>query len=417
MIDYRENMAMALETLLVHKFRSFLTVLGIVVGVLTVIVIASILTGVRNNISEQIEGLGTDSIIAYHLDVGLAGGGPMHRQTREERMRKPLTIMDGRAIKEQCPSVLDVSWAARPSSFGTRVDIQYKGRTMRGGQFAGVSYNYGGVNNVTMANGRFFSQSEDEHRMAVAVLGPDAAEAMFGNLDPVGKQMLIQGHPFTILGVAEKSKLGSMIGQADNFVIIPYSTLRKMMPWEERHYLYIRARPGMRTQAMDEVESLLRRRRGVKPSEPSNFSLTSSDRIIEQLDSVMSTIGLVVIAISSVGLLVGGIGVMNIMLVSVTERTREIGVRKALGATKRDIVLQFLFEAMTLTGIGGAFGIILAIAVSYIVIALLPALPAAIPLWAVITGLTVSIAIGLIFGVWPARKAALLDPIEALRYE
>jgi putative ABC transport system permease protein len=415
MIDYRENMAMALETLQAHKFRSFLTILGIVVGVLTVIVIASILTGVRNNVASQIEGLGTNSIIAYHLNVALGGGGPFNRLTREERMRKPLTIMDGRAIKEQCLSVQDVGWAAQPSSFG--IQIQYKGRTMRGGQFAGVSYNYGGVNNITIANGRFFSQAEDAHRMSVAVLGPDAAEALFGDLDPIGKQIVIWGHPFTVLGVSEKSKLGSMIGEADNYVIIPYSTLHKMMPWEDRHYLYILARSGKRDQAMDEVESILRRRRGVKPSAPDNFDLTTSDRIIEQLDSVMATIGLVVIAISSVGLLVGGVGVMNIMLVSVTERTREIGVRKAIGATKRDIVLQFLFEAMTLTGIGGAFGIILAIAASYIIIALIPALPAAIPLWAVITGLTVSVAIGLIFGVWPARKAALLDPIEALRYE
>jgi len=168
---------------------------------------------------------------------------------------------------------------------------------------------------------------------------------------------------------------------------------------------------------MDEVESLLRRRRGVKPSEANNFDLTTSDRIIEQLDSITGTVGLIAIAISSVGLLVGGIGVMNIMLVSVTERTREIGVRKAIGATKRDIVLQFLFEAMALTGVGGVFGIILAIGVSYLIIALIPALPASIPLWAVLTGLTVSVAIGLIFGVWPARKAAQLDPIEALRYE
>jgi putative ABC transport system permease protein len=168
---------------------------------------------------------------------------------------------------------------------------------------------------------------------------------------------------------------------------------------------------------MDESESLLRQRRGVKLSEPSNFTLTTSDMIIKQIDSFTAIIGLVVIAISSVGLLVGGIGVMNIMLVSVTERTREIGVRKALGATKKDIVLQFLFEAMTLTGLGGVFGIILAIAISFIIVAIIPQLPASIPLWAVITGLTVSVAVGLIFGVWPARKAALLDPIEALRYE
>jgi putative ABC transport system permease protein len=168
---------------------------------------------------------------------------------------------------------------------------------------------------------------------------------------------------------------------------------------------------------MDETESLLRLRRGVKPTEPSNFSLTTSDMLIKQVNTFTRIVGLVAIAISSVGLLVGGIGVMNIMLVSVTERTREIGVRKALGATKTDIVLQFLFEAMTLTGVGGIFGIILAIAISFIIIALIPSLPASIPLWAVITGLSVSVAIGLIFGVWPARKAALLDPIEALRYE
>ena len=169
--------------------------------------------------------------------------------------------------------------------------------------------------------------------------------------------------------------------------------------------------------AMDETESLLRRRRGVKPSEATNFMLTTPDRVIEQLDSITAVLGTVIIAISSVGLLVGGIGVMNIMLVSVTERTREIGIRKAIGATRRDIVLQFLFEAITLTSVGGILGIIMAIAASYLIVALVPAIPATIPLWAVVAGLTVSVAIGLIFGVWPARKAALLDPIESLRYE
>jgi putative ABC transport system permease protein len=199
--------------------------------------------------------------------------------------------------------------------------------------------------------------------------------------------------------------------------MIPYGAFHKMMPWEDKHLLFIQARSGMRANALDEVESLLRRRRGIKPSESNNFDITTSDRVIQQLDSIVAIIGTVAIAISSVGLLVGGIGVMNIMLVSVTERTREIGVRKAIGATRKDIVLQFLFEAMTLTGVGGVFGIVLAIAVSYLIVALFPSLPTSIPLWAVVTGLTVSVAIGLIFGVWPARKAAQLDPIEALRYE
>ncbi len=407
-------MGMAFETLLAHKFRSFLTVLGIVVGVLTVIVISSILTGVRNNIASQIEDLGTNNIIAFHLNVA-GGGGPMGRLSREERMREPLTVMDGKALKEQCSSVKDVGWMITP--FSTRVRIQYKGHTMRGGDFVGASHNYGTIIGTRLASGRFFTQAEDAHRMPVAVIGPDTAEAMFEDSDPVGKQILIQGRPFTVLGVAEKSKLGSMIGEADSFVIIPYGAFHKIFPWEDKHYLFIQARSGLRDQAMDEAESFLRRRRGVKPSEPSNFDLTTSDRIIEQLDSVLGTIGLVVVAISSVGLLVGGIGVMNIMLVSVTERTREIGVRKAIGATKQDIVLQFLFEAMTLTGIGGVFGILLAMGISYLIVVLFPAIPAIVPLWAVVAGLSVSIAIGMIFGVWPARKAALLDPIEALRHE
>jgi putative ABC transport system permease protein len=411
MIDYRETMTMAFETLLAHKFRSFLTILGIVVGIVVVIVIASILSGAKQSIVTEIENLGTNNILAFHFDTMGMGG----RRTREQMMRKPLTVEDARAIKDQCPSVEDVAWVGLP--FSTRVQMEYKGKALRGADFDGCSFNYGTVSNTKLANGRFFNQSEDNHRMPVAVIGADSAEAMFQDSDPVGKQMLIQGHPFTIIGVAEKSKLGSMIGSADNYVLIPYGTFHKLMPWEDKHFLFVQARSGVRDQAFDETESLLRRRRGVKPKEASNFMLTTPDKVIQQLDSITAMIGTVVIAVSSVGLLVGGIGVMNIMLVSVTERTREIGVRKAIGATKRDIVLQFLFEAMTLTGAGGILGVVLAIATSYLIIALLPSIPADIQLWAVFTGFAVSVAIGLIFGVWPARKAAQLDPIEALRYE
>ena len=410
MIDHRENFTMAFETLLAHKFRSFLTVLGIVVGVSVVIIIASLLSGVKQNVIAEIESLGANNILAFHRGIISTG-----RPTREERMRKPLTVEDAKAIKEQCPAVQDVCWIGLP--FTTRITIKYRDTTVRGGDFYGISQNYSSVYNLKIADGRFFTQSEDDHRMPVAIIGPDTAKSLFVNSNPVGKQIIIQGHPFTVLGVAEKSSTGSMIGEADNYVYIPYGTFHKMLPWEENHLLYIQAREGMRSQALDESESLLRQRRGVKHSEPSNFTLTTSDMIIKQIDSITSIIGLVVIAISSVGLLVGGIGVMNIMLVSVTERTREIGVRKAIGATKKDIVLQFLFEAMTLTGLGGVFGVILAIAISLIIVALIPQLPAAVPLWAVMTGLSVSVAIGLIFGVWPAKKAAQLDPIEALRYE
>jgi putative ABC transport system permease protein len=411
MINPSENLKMAVDTLLTHKFRSFLTILGIVVGVSVVIVIGSLLSGMKAGLVSQIEELGSNNILAFHINITSMGGRP----SREERMRKPLTVEDAKAIKEQCPSVQNVCWIGLP--WGTRISIKYKDNTVRGGDFNGVSISYQDVYNLKIENGRFFTEVEEEHKIPVAVLGPDTAQSLFGDSDPIGKQIIIQDHPFTVLGITEKSKLGSMIGQADNYVYVPYGTFHKMMPSEKYHMLMIQARSGMLSQAMDEAESLLRRRRGVKPSEPNNFSLTTSDMIAKQLDQATALAGLIMLSISSVGLLVGGIGVMNIMLVSVTERTREIGVRKAIGATKRDIVLQFLFEAMTLTALGGVFGIILAIACSLIVIALLPALPATIPLWAVATGLTVSVSIGLIFGVWPARKAAQLDPIEALRYE
>jgi putative ABC transport system permease protein len=411
MIVYRENLTMALETILAHKFRSFLTVLGIIIGVLTVILIASILTGLRQNIVSLVEDYGVDNIYAFHLNTGIQIG----RRSREEMKRKPLTMKDGEAIKELCPSVQDVSCIALPMN--SQVEIQYKGNSLRNFEFYGATANFATTGNIKLANGRLFTESEDAHRMPVAVLGPSVAESLFSESDPVGKQILLNGHLFAVLGVTEESKSGILSDQADSNVMIPFRTFRKMLPSEDAIELVIRAKPGMLSNALDESETLLRRRRGVKLNESNNFDLTTADRFIDQFDSITATLGLVIIGISGIGLLVGGIGVMNIMLVSVTERTREIGVRKAIGATKQDIVIQFLFEAMTLTGVGGILGIIFAILLSYLVTSLIPGLPAAIPLWAVITGLSVSIAIGLIFGVWPARKAALLDPIVALRYE
>jgi putative ABC transport system permease protein len=412
-IQHRENLTMALQTLMAHKFRSFLTVLGIIIGVLTVIVIASILTGMRQSIVTFVEEFGTNNIFAFHL-----GMGPhMGRRPREEWLRKPLSPEDAIAIRGQCPAVQDATWEGMP--WGSRMKIQYQGNVLRQFNFNGVPANYASVTNIKLAEGRFFTDSENEHRMKVVVLGPNAREALFPLSDPIGKQILINGHPFYVIGITEKSK-GGFMGEGnerDNAVMIPYDSFHKMMPWEDKHFLMIQAKPGMMSQALDQTESLLRRRRGVKPNENRDFDLSTADRLISQFDEITAQIGLIAIAISSIGLLVGGIGVMNIMLVSVTERTREIGVRKAIGATRTDIVLQFLFEAMTLTGIGGVFGILLAVLTSYIIISLVPDLPAAIPAWAVITGFTVSVAIGLIFGVWPARKAARLDPIEALRYE
>jgi putative ABC transport system permease protein len=410
MIIYKENLAMALDTIMGHKFRSFLTVLGIIIGIVTVILIGSILTGLKKDVLTQVEEFGTNNIFAFHMSTMSVG-----RRSEEEYKRKPLTSADAQAIKELCPSVEDVSWQG--VSFRSRTQISYKGNTLRESNFMGVPANYGSVTTVKLQSGRFFTEPEDFHRMPVVVIGPDAAEAMFPNADPIGKQISINDRLFTVIGLTEKSKSSLLGGQNDSSVIIPYRTYRKLTASEEMLILFIQARSGLRDKAKDEVESLLRSRRRLKPSEDNDFDLTTSERIGQQLDSIMMALSIGAIAISSVGLLVGGIGVMNIMLVSVTERTREIGVRKAIGARKRDIVMQFLFEAMTLSGVGGLLGILLALGISSLVILLFPMIPSSIPLWSVIAGLTVSIGIGLVFGVWPARKAAQLDPIEALRYE
>jgi putative ABC transport system permease protein len=234
----------------------------------------------------------------------------------------------------------------------------------------------------------------------------------------VGEFVDLVGQPFEIVGVMEKRR-NTLFGQSeeDNSLFIPFETGRKLSPVSQYMMLHIQTKSGMLAEGLNQVESVLRQRRAVKYNEPNDFDLQTATRIIEQFDSITMWVGLFAIAISAVGLLVGGIGVMNIMLVSVTERTREIGVRKAIGARKGDIVRQFLFEAMTLTFLGGLLGTVVAIVISFIFMFFLPALPASIPLWAVLSGLCVSTGIGLIFGVWPAKRAANLDPIECLRYE
>jgi putative ABC transport system permease protein len=408
-----ETVMMALDNVRAHKFRSFLTTLGVVIGVWVVISVSSILTGLRTNLIRYIEDYGTNNIYAFHLSTGFSGP-----QDKEERTRKPLTPDDSIAIREGAPAVEDVSNVGF-IEWGFDKTISYNGLTYKRGNLQGVSANYAQSSNMVLDEGRFISEIDDEHRRNVMAIGVNVAEALFPHTSNVaGTQVTMGGKPFEICGVLAKRKTGIFgENEEDNAIFIPFKTARKLSPQSEYMMIIIRARSGLMRQALDQVEEILRRRRGVKYSEPNNFDLGTADRLIEQLDNITAGVGIVAIAISSVGLLVGGIGVMNIMLVSVTERTHEIGIRKAIGARRRDIVHQFLFEAMTLTLLGGVLGVILAVASSRIVILLIPTLPASIPLWAVVAGLGVSIAVGLVFGVWPARKASRLDPIEALRYE
>ncbi|HYW70105.1 MAG TPA: ABC transporter permease [Pyrinomonadaceae bacterium] len=413
-----ETLRMALDNVRSNKFRSFLTVLGIVIGVMAAIVVASILTGMRQSIISIIEEYGTNNIYAFHLTTG-----PRTSTDRAERLRKPLTVPDAEAIKQYAPSVQDLAVTAPNVGYsGGPFDdnITYQGRNYRWGNTEGVTPNYANIVNITIREGRFITQSDEEQRRNVMVIGVNAADALFpGKQDSIaGTQVRMGGYDFEIVGVLEKRKAGFFgENEEDNAVLIPFRTAQKVAPGRGWILFVIQARPGQLNDALTQAEDVLRRRRNVKFGDPNNFDIKTADNFVKQFDNIFAMIGLVAIAISSLGLLVGGIGVMNIMLVSVTERTQEIGIRKALGARRRDITNQFLFEAMTLTFLGGMLGVILAIATSKLVMFLIPSLPASIPMWAVTTGITVSVGVGLIFGVWPARKAARLDPIECLRYE
>ena len=412
-VTHSEIVSMALDSIRAHKFRSALTVLGIVIGVSTVIAIASILTGLRENLVKLIEEYGTDNIYAFHLSTGFNPN-----QDREERTRKPLTEDDAAAILEHTNTVEDVSLVALPD-WGFNRTITYQGYTYRRGNLSGVSANYAQTTNVTVSDGRFISDFDDQHRRDTMVIGVSVADALFwDHKSAIGSYVKMGDRTFEIVGVLQKRK-SAFLGEndEDNAVYIPFRTMRQIAPGRRWTMVIIQAKSGKIRQALDQVEGVLRKQRGVKFNENSNFDLGTADRFISEFDNITKLAGLIAIAMSSVGLLVGGIGVMNIMLVSVTERTPEIGVRKALGARARDITTQFLCEAMTLTFLGGVIGVLASVAISRLVVLLVPSLPASIPAWAVISGLTISVGVGLLFGVWPARKAARLDPIECLRYE
>jgi putative ABC transport system permease protein len=348
----------------------------------------------------------------------------MHGDDRDERNRKVLTEEDAKAIMSQSTAIEDIALVAPGiGNFGAASfddNITYDGRNYRRAQTDGVSPNYDRISNLTLMEGRFISEADDQQRRNVIVIGVNAAEALFPNepVGNVGKVVRMNGTNWEIIGVIAKRK-AALFGEneEDSKVLLPFRTARKVAPQREYLLQIIQAKSGRLQEALLDAEGVLRQRREVPFGQKNNFDIKTAGEFIQEFDSITAMVGLIAIAISSLGLLVGGIGVMNIMLVSVTERTKEIGIRKAIGATKGNIVLQFLLEAMTLTFFGGILGVVLAIGISNLIMLLIPSLPASIPLWAVISGLTVSVGVGLVFGVLPARKAAKLDPIECLRYE
>jgi putative ABC transport system permease protein len=413
---FGENTRMALNTLRTHKVRSFLTVLGVVIGVAAIIVVGSILVGLDSDIRANLNNFGSGTLFVFKFDPGIH----TTRLTKEERTRKPLTLEDAQAIAEQCPSIQEVTVEVFPR-VGNSQQIstaRYGAHEVFGVQYSGTLTSYEDVYSVDLEQGRFFTEGENLRRVDVAVIGNDLNDALFPAHDGLGKSILVNGVSYRVLGVLAKLK-GEIFkdSSGDRTVLVPYRSYRKHNPYADEHFIAAMPYPGRGATAEDEIRSVLRVRRNVAPRDADNFGISSAERIATQFRQITGSLALLVIAISSIGLLVGGIGVMNIMLMSVTERTREIGVRKALGARRNDIIRQFLVEAATLTGSGGLLGTIIGASISAAISLIFPMFPTVVPLWAVVAGVTVSLAVGLVSGMYPAAKAARLDPVEALRYE
>lgn len=403
---------LALDTVREHKLRSFLTVLGVIIGTGTIIGVGSIIAGLDGAITGVIRSFGTETAIILKFPVGFG-----QRLSSEDLQRKPLTYANAQAIEERSPNVERVSPYLFPGGFGPQINVaRYKGNDLYQIQIGGTEESYTAGGNAEMKEGRFFTEAENRHHMPVVVVGEDVQKSMMAGEVPVGKWIQVNGHSLEIIGVM-KRPAASFPGQDDRRFLIPYFTMHKMFPNAKENMLVLVAKPGKLALAIDEARAVLRQERHVPPTKPDSFFISTSEQMVEQFHSVTAMVALVMVVLSSIGLLVGGIGVMNIMLVSVTERTREIGIRKAIGARRSDIVLQFLTEAVVLTGLGGLIGMTFGWSVSMICRLVFPALPTSVPLWAAVLGFFVSVAVGVFFGIWPANKAARLDPVVALRYE
>jgi putative ABC transport system permease protein len=409
-VTWTSGIGMALATIREAKMRSFLTVLGVIIGTGTIIGVGSIIAGLDHAVTEILRSFGPNTMIVFKF----RGGFRTENLTPDEWKRKPLSIENARAISERCPSVAHVAPYLFPDRSGVR-KIRYKSNEVYQINMGGTEEGYV-ANNVEMKYGRFFTDFENRRHLPVVALGEDVAGSLFPDIDPSGKWVEVMGKQFEVIGVM-KRPAQTLPGDEDRRVLLPYFSMQKMFPSAKENMLMVIAHDGMLPQAMDEVRMVLRQERKLKYSDPDNFWISTAEQMVEEFHRVTGMVALVMVVLSSIGLLVGGIGVMNIMLVSVTERTKEIGVRKALGARQFDIVLQFLTEASTLTFLGGLLGMMFGWSISMLAQLVFPSLVTQIPLWAAVAGIVVSVGVGLFFGIWPASKAARLDPVVALRYE
>ena len=411
-----ENFRFAFLAVRAHKLRAVLTVLGIVVGVSTVIAMVSIVTGFKNNMIRSFQSFGATLVQFQKFEQRFGPHGPPEAELR----RKDVQLEDALALKASIPEMRAVS----PERYlwDTDIHVKYRDAETTTPVVAGVGPDYPMANNHFVSYGRFITEADFEHATTVAVIGEDVRSVLFPREDPLGKPIDFNGMQYTVIGVLEKK--GRMFGGSnDNFLLIPFTAFDRQFPWiknSHRDTIHIATVPYTPEQVpiiLEKGRELLRARRHVPFDKPDDFAIFTPDRMIENFKAITNGVMLAMVFIAGVSLLIGGVGVMNIMLVSVTERTREIGLRKAVGAFRRDIVLQFLTEATTLSLLGGAIGVVLGIAVPAVIKRVFEALPAETPIWAIVVGLAVSISVGIFFGLYPAVKASRLDPIEALRYE
>jgi ABC-type antimicrobial peptide transport system permease subunit len=412
--DIYENLKMAIDTLRANKLRSFLTVFGVVIGVITVMLIASIISGIDVSVKREVESFGTRSIYISKYNPGMHIG----RMSREERMRKELTYDDAIALSTLPTIELSVPFLDITNYFfGGRLTVSGGGKTSAGVALQGTLPEFEKAGTQVVSEGRFFTQTENDTNQNVCVVGSKVADDFFKFGSPVDQTIKIGEQEFRVVGALQKREQFLFSGGSDdqnNVIYVPFSVAQKLKPNADDIYILAVARAGQMEEAQDQVRDLLRVRRQVPFAANDNFGMQTAESVLDNFRSITGGLAIAMVVISSVGLMVGGIGVMNIMLVSVTERTREIGVRKAIGAKRSDIMWQFLIEAATLTGLGGIVGLSIGWSVTFLLRIFLPSY---VPLWAPIGGFVASVGIGLVFGLWPAWKAARLDPIESLRYE
>jgi putative ABC transport system permease protein len=414
--EIAENLRVALDTLRARKVRSGLTILGIVIGVTSVIAVASIIDGLNGEIQERVSRLGSNTLFVTRIPAMQNTA----RLPQKIRVRKYLEDEDAGFIEESSPAVAYATVFANRINFNDQTDeIRYGDAHVERFFLRGVQPAYiKAFPLFSVAEGRFISDYDEEHARSVIVIGQALADSLFPSLDAIGKQVRLDGRLYEVVGVFEPDQgLFSSFG-VDQFACIPMSNFRKSFPEIRERFIAVAGKDEYTVDTMKgQVEEALRRKRHVPHDAENDFEITSPDFLTSLWNQLTGAMVLLTGIISAVGLLVGGIGVMNIMLISVTERTSEIGVRKAVGARKADIRAQFLMEAITLSCVGGVIGILVGAGIAFLVRLTLPAIPAFVsPLW-VALGFTISVGVGLFFGYYPANRAANLDPIVCLRYE